>query len=45
MMLDFDVQVKRSFGGQDEKKRSVELRGVGDNAEEGIIDENVTLSA
>lgn len=45
MMLDFDVQVKRSFGGQDEKKRSVELRDVENNRKEGIIDESITLSA
>jgi hypothetical protein len=45
MMLDFEAQVKRNFGGQDEDMRSVELVGVEDNPEEGIIDENVTLSA
>jgi len=45
MMLDFDVQVKRSFSGQDEKKRSVELRDVEDNVKEEIIDESVMLSA
>jgi len=45
MMLDFEAQVKRNFGGQDEDMRSVELIGVEDNPEEGIIDENVTLSA
>jgi hypothetical protein len=45
MMLDFEAQVKRNFGGQDEDMRSVELLGVEDNPEEGIIDESVTLSA
>lgn len=43
MMLDFDVQVKRNFAGED-KKTSVELRDVEDNPAEGIVDENVTLS-
>jgi hypothetical protein len=44
MMHNFDVQVKRSFSGQDDKKRSVELRDVEENVKEGIIDESVTLS-
>ena len=43
MMLDFDVQVKRNFAGED-KKTSVELRDVEDDPAEGIVDENVTLS-
>ena len=43
MMLDFDVQVKRNFAGED-KMTSVELRDVEDNSAEGIVDENVTLS-
>jgi hypothetical protein len=45
MMLDFDVQVKRNFSGRDEKKRAVELRDVKSNPKEGVIDENITLSA
>jgi hypothetical protein len=45
MMLDFDVQVKRSFGAQEQKNRTVELRGVENNDREGIIDENILLSA
>lgn len=43
MLLDFDVQVKRNFVG-DDKKASVELRTVEDNPTEGIIDEQIQLS-
>ncbi|KAE8449886.1 hypothetical protein EG329_007363 [Mollisiaceae sp. DMI_Dod_QoI] len=45
MMIDFDVQVKRGFSGKDQKNRSVELRGVRNNAEEGIINGAIILSA
>ena len=43
MMLDFEVQVKRDFAGDDEKTY-IELRGVDDNPNEGIVEENVILS-
>ncbi|OCL06987.1 actin-like ATPase domain-containing protein [Glonium stellatum] len=42
MLQEFDVQVKRSFAG-DDKITSVELRGIEDNPAEGIIDESITI--
>lgn len=43
MMREFDQRVKRNFAG-DDKRCSVDLRGVEDNAEMGIEDETILLS-
>jgi len=42
-MKEFDVQVKRFYTGES-KKMSVQLRGIKDDANEGIIDSSILLS-
>jgi len=43
MMQDFDQQVKMNFAGED-RMRCIELKGVEDNAAEGIVDGTILLS-
>ncbi|KAI1464857.1 uncharacterized protein F4812DRAFT_462181 [Daldinia caldariorum] len=45
MLKEFEFGIKRSFMGDDNKDYSVDLRGVEDNEEEGIVDDNVPLKA
>ncbi len=43
MLLEFEMSVKRCFTG-DDKKYSVDLRGVEDSPQEGIEDETIPLA-
>lgn len=43
MLRTFEYGVKRSFVAESTKDYSVDLRGVEDNEEEGIIDETINL--
>ncbi|KAI1660440.1 hypothetical protein F4813DRAFT_400656 [Daldinia decipiens] len=45
MLKEFEFGIKRSFMGDDNKDYSVDLRGVEDNEDEGIVDDNVPLKA
>ena len=43
MLREFEYGIKRSFTGDNSKDYSVDLKGVQDNEEEGIIDDSVPL--
>ena len=44
MILEFEQRVKRSFGRVHDRQYSVDLRGVEDNVEHGIIDDTIKLN-
>ncbi|KAI0118627.1 hypothetical protein GGR51DRAFT_570436 [Nemania sp. FL0031] len=43
MLRDFEFGVKRAFDGSNDKDYSVDLKGIHDNEEEGIIDDTIPL--
>ncbi|KAJ8131335.1 hypothetical protein O1611_g2287 [Lasiodiplodia mahajangana] len=43
MLRDFEFGVKRAFDGSDDKDYSVDLKGIDDNEEEGIVDDTIPL--
>ncbi|KAI1123685.1 hypothetical protein F5Y10DRAFT_285795 [Nemania abortiva] len=43
MLQDFEFGVKRAFDGSDNNDYSVDLKGIGDNEEEGIVDDTIPL--
>lgn len=44
MLKTFEYGVKRSFSTQSSKDYSVDLRGVKDNEEDGIVEETISLA-
>lgn len=45
MMKEFEFGVKRTFNGQDDRKHSVDLKGVKDDPENHIVDDTITINS
>ena len=43
MMREFDTQIKRCFNGHDDHTYSVDLKGVKEDPEHGVLDDTITI--